>query len=168
MSHLHLKGLNTYRAIGALTVIIGHIELFKLNNGLDNGLKLPFFKYTGGHIGVILFFALSGFLITLLLLRERETYNTISLKKFYLRRIFRVWPLYYLIIFLSWFLTDYSPSQSTLLLCLTIFPNIANAFNIGWAASPHIWSIGVEEQFYLGWPHIIKHINKLLLFLILF
>ncbi len=168
MSHFHLKGLNTYRAIAACVVIIGHVEIFKLKNGFANALDLPFFKYTGQHIGVILFFALSGFLITLLLLREKENFQSIRLKDFYLRRIFRVWPLYYLVLLLSWLLLDYSPSMNTTLLCLTIFPNIAHAFDIGWTASPQVWSIGVEEQFYLGWPLIVKNVRRLLIGLVLF
>lgn len=163
MSTFHLKGLNSYRAIAAIVVIIGHIEIFKLNNGFDNALNLPFFKFTGQHVGVVLFFALSGFLITMLLLREKDTYQSISLKSFYLRRIFRVWPLYYMILLLSYLLLDYSPSRNTTLLCLTIFPNIAHALNMGWAASPQVWSIGVEEQFYIGWPLIVKNTKRLLI-----
>ena len=89
MSTFYLKGLNTYRAIAALIVIVGHVEIFKQKNGFDNALNLPFFKFTGQHIAVILFFALSGYLITMLLLREKDKFKTISLKKFYLRRIFR-------------------------------------------------------------------------------
>lgn len=166
MSAFHLKGLNTYRAIAALVVIIGHVEIFKFKHQLPNFLELDFFKYTGQHIAVILFFALSGFLITILLLREKDKYQTVSLKDFYLRRIFRVWPLYYLIIFLSYILLDYSPSLNTTLLCLTIFPNIAHAMSADWAVSPQIWSIGVEEQFYLGWPLIVKNVKRLLLVLV--
>ena len=162
MSRFYLKGLNSYRAIAALIVIVGHIEIFKQKNGFDNALNLPFFKYTGQHIAVVLFFALSGFLITMLLLREKDKFASVSLKKFYLRRIFRVWPLYYLILFLSYFLLNYSPSQNTVLLCLTIFPNIAHAFDIGWTASPQIWSIGVDEQFYIACPAIVKYANRLL------
>lgn len=164
MSKFHLKGLDTYRAIAALLVLIHHLEGFKNRIEINSNLDIPFFKNTGGHIGVILFFVLSGFLITLLLLQEKNKFEEINLKKFYLRRIFRVWPLYYFVIFLSFFLFDYSPTCLGLLLCITIFPNIAHALGIGWLVSPQIWSIGVEEQFYLIWPNIIARIKNILVF----
>jgi len=161
MDRYHLKGLDTYRGIAALIVLFCHIELFKDQFGYDNLLKHAFYKYTGGHTAVILFFVLSGFLITLLLLNGKNKFKKISLKNFYLRRIFRVWPLYYLIIIVSYLLIDYSPSSSTIVLCLTIFPNIAHALGAGWSISPQIWSIGVEEQFYIAWPFLVKNNNNM-------
>ena len=56
-----------------------------------------------GQLGVSLFFVLSGFLITYLLLAEQDIYGSISVKKFYSRRILRIWPLYYLIVTLGLF-----------------------------------------------------------------
>jgi len=167
MSKNHLKGLDTYRAIAALIVVVSHVEFFKLLNGYHHYFDLPFFQNTGGHIAVIMFFTLSGFLITLLLLNEKTKFKKISLKEFYLRRIFRVWPLYYLIILISYLLLDYPTTTLTFLLCISIFPNIAHAIGSGWAGSPQIWSIGVEEQFYLAWPIIIKR-NWNLLYVIIF
>ena len=171
MKKIYLKGLNSYRAIAALIVIVGHTEMFKQEYGFENFLNLDFFKFTGQHTAVILFFALSGFLITILLLKEREDCNRINLKKFYLRRIFRVWPLFYLVLILSLILLNYSPSISTTVLCFTIFPNVAHALKIGWTASPQVWSIGVEEQFYLGWPWLFKikkHLLTVFVFLFFF
>ena len=98
MSKIHFKGLNTYRAIAALLVVVGHIEMFKSKHGLAHYLNEPYFYYTGGHIGVVLFFALSGFLISYLLLKERSEKKEISLKNFYMRRILRVWPVYFLVL----------------------------------------------------------------------
>ncbi len=166
MKSFYLKGLNSYRAFAAFVVVVGHIEIFKQKHNFNNLLHLSFFKYTGQHISVILFFALSGFLITTLLLHEKQNKGFINVKQFYLRRIFRVWPLYYLILLLSYLLLSYSPSLRTTLLCVTIFPNIAHAIGIGWVASPPVWSIGVEEQFYIGWPLVVKHVNKLLIILV--
>src|SRR5690242_1943567 len=121
----YIKGLDALRAIAVLSVIIGHLEVLKNSVHLPNyDNVLPFFKYTSGRIGVILFFVLSGFLITTLLFKEKEGHGSIALKKFYLRRMLRVWPLYYLILLLSYLLTDYSPSPVTLFLCLSIFPNV--------------------------------------------
>jgi peptidoglycan/LPS O-acetylase OafA/YrhL len=151
--NFHLKGLNGLRAIAAITVVIGHIELIKSENGLDN-VFLEIQNW--GSLGVNLFFVLSGFLITTLLLREKKTTQNIHLKHFYIRRILRIWPLYFIILVLSAAIFNYTPSWLTLLLCSTIFPNIAHALSIEWAVSPHIWSIGVEEQFYLFWPTVLK------------
>lgn len=158
----HLKGLDTLRAIAALVVVIGHIELIKnLNNIISYLDYVP-----SGHIAVVLFFVLSGFLITFLLNKELDTASTISFKKFYMRRILRIWPLYYLILLISILIIPTKQSIISYILCFTIFPNVAHAIGDGWASSPQIWSIGVEEQFYLLWPiilYFIFSINKRLI-----
>jgi len=153
---VYFKGLDTLRAIAALVVVVGHIEQLKGVNGLPNLFQNPDIKIASGHIAVVLFFVLSGFLITYLLVDEKIKAGRIAFKKFYLRRVFRIWPLYYLIILLSFlfFRSNYQLSSSVL--CLSIFPNIAHALGLGWPTSPQIWSIGVEEQFYLFWPLLIS------------
>lgn len=157
------------RAIAAIVVIVGHIERLKTMFGINHNVENPFLKNTGGHVAVILFFVLSGFLITTLLLQEREKTGKINLKNFYIRRILRVWPLYFLILACSIIFVDYSPRLVTWVFCIAVFPNIIEAFYMGWAGSPQIWSIGVEEQFYLGWPVLIKYCKKrLMLFLLVF
>lgn len=143
-----LKGLDSLRAIAALVVVINHIELIKRSNKIDDfGSILP-----DAHIAVILFFVISGFLITYLLGKEWDLNQKVSFKKFYFRRILRIWPLYYFVILLSFILFNYNQSIKSYLLCLSIFPNVAHVFGHGWSSSPQIWSIGVEEQFYLLWP----------------
>ena len=107
----HLKGLNGLRAIASITVVIGHIELIKNNNKLDNYLSAI---ENWGSLGVNLFFVLSGFLITTLLLREKKAEQTINLKNFYIRRILRIWPLYFIILLLSAAIFNYTPSLQTL------------------------------------------------------
>lgn len=154
----HLKGLDTLRALAALIVVFGHIEMVKMDYKLENLIDSNSIIFPSGHIAVILFFVLSGFLITYLLVKEIETNKEISFKKFYMRRILRIWPLYYLIIILSYLLMYESQSIRSIFLCLTIFPNVAHAIGEGWGASPQIWSIGVEEQFYLVWPILLSTI----------
>lgn len=155
MAITHIKGLDTLRAIAATVVMLGHIDLFTGRMGYDASFFFP-----NGHLGVVLFFSLSGFLITLLLLVEKQKNDDINLKFFYLRRIFRVWPLYFLIILISFLVSDFEPQWLTVLLCLTIFPNIAHTLRMGWAPSPQIWSIGVEEQFYIVLPLLVKKIKE--------
>ena len=166
----HFKGLDALRAIAALAVVFSHIEVHKSYHGIPTIISKLSIRIADGHIAVILFFVLSGFLITYLLVKEKEKKGKISLKKFYLRRIFRIWPLYYLIIFLSYLFFNSNYSKESVLLCLSIFPNIAQAFGHGWPTSPQIWSIGVEEQFYLLWPILVILIpdRKKILFLTLF
>jgi peptidoglycan/LPS O-acetylase OafA/YrhL len=158
---LHLKNLTTFRAVAACAVIVSHIERFKFRNEISSWYQTAFFKNTGGHIGVILFFALSGFLITYLLLNEKQQQNTVSIPKFYMRRILRVWPLYFFILFLSYFCLDYPISTTTLVMTLTFIPNIADGMAMRFEPCPPLWSLGVEEQFYLTWPFLIKYSKHL-------
>ena len=157
MGTFHLKNLTTFRAIAAFVVIISHIERFKHRNQVANWYAFPFLKNTGGHIAVVLFFALSGFLITYLLLKERDQTKTVHVKYFYIRRILRVWPLYFLILFATYFLLDYPVTTTTLVMTLTFIPNIADGMMMRFEPCPTLWSIGVEEQFYLTWPWLIKY-----------
>jgi len=171
----HLPGLNALRALAALCVIPGHIEQMKSLVGLPYHYWFPI----PGKLGVILFFALSGFLITTLLLNEKNRTQHISLKKFYVRRMLRIWPLYFLLMMLSLFLLNkidlfkVQPFSNMLyhnfhfndvLLVLLILPNYLKLV-IPYAAQS--WSIGIEEQFYMFQPLVIKTINRIR-FLLLF
>jgi len=122
-----------------------------------------------GKVGVTLFFALSGFLITSLLLQELDDKRTIQLKKFYLRRIFRIWPLYYLVVGLSLFVFTrigflIPPAQvhepltlTNVFILIFLLPNFTHFF-IPYADQR--WSIVVEEQFYLMQPFLIRLLRK--------
>ncbi len=162
--------MNGLRFIAAFGVIVHHLEQNKLFFGLPSYFfKVPFLRPIG-DLGVTLFFVLSGFLITYLLLSEKERFHTIDVGKFYIRRILRIWPLYYLIITLGLFVLPhihffdiplytekaYDHFGVKLVLYYLLFPNIAS--NV-YAYIPYIsqtWSIGIEEQFYYVWPWIIK------------
>jgi peptidoglycan/LPS O-acetylase OafA/YrhL len=97
LNKIYFKGLNEIRAIAALAVLFHHVELYKYRGNifsLYNTPLNPFIKSLGKN-GVYLFFVLSGFLITYLLLTEKSVFNKIDIKKFYIRRMLRIWPLYY-------------------------------------------------------------------------
>ncbi|MBI3517791.1 MAG: acyltransferase [Bacteroidetes bacterium] len=180
--HIYFNGLNGLRFFAALAVIVTHIELIKGSFGLKNHWNSPLFFNLGG-LGVYFFFVLSGFLITYLLLAEKEKFGKISIKQFYIRRVFRIWPLYYFVLLLGFFVLPqfeafkigYLESSfeqhfyPNLILYIFILPNLAFSF---YPAVPNIgqsWSIGVEEQFYIVWPIIIaksKSILKTLLIII--
>src|SRR4051812_33341468 len=95
----HFPGLDGLRGLGALSVIPAHIEQLKTSFGFDAVFWFPIHA----KIGVVLFFTLSGFLITFLLLRERQLRGRISIARFYRRRMLRIWPLYFLIVLSSLF-----------------------------------------------------------------
>ena len=101
-SKLYFKNLHGFRFFAAALVILSHIELFKKRAGLANLWDTPFF-FEAGSAGVDFFFVLSGFLITSLLLKEMDETGKVDLKKFYLRRVLRIWPLYYLVLLLCYF-----------------------------------------------------------------
>ena len=176
---IFFNGLNELRAFAALAVIFHHIELFKSRDHISSLCESRFFSYfigTVGKNGVHLFFVLSGFLITYLLLKEKEKYKTILFKKFFLRRIFRIWPLYYLIVIIGFILIPFlahtfslfekipyyyhlilepkNYSLNAVLLYLLFLPNIAlSHFRV--PGCSQAWSVGVEEQFYILWPLLI-------------
>jgi len=166
----YFKGLDTLRAVAALIVVIGHVEEIKNIFGIPNILHSKGFQLPDGHFSVVLFFVLSGFLITFLLIKEKQNFGKISLRDFYIRRVFRIMPLYFMVLFLSFVIFRQEYQTNTIILCATIFPNIAHALSIGWPTSPQIWSIGVEEQFYLLWPLLLILIppKRVTIYLILF
>ena len=122
-------------------------------NPPDMGRLQPLFLQ--GSLGVRVFFVLSGFLITRLLLGEHTTTGTISLKNFYARRALRIFPVYYLyLLFLAilWSLGLYTDAASSWAGALTFTRNIVGR---GPSATGHFWSLAVEEQFYVLWPAAI-------------
>jgi peptidoglycan/LPS O-acetylase OafA/YrhL len=174
----YFKGLNGLRFIGAFSVILGHIELIKSFYGIPNLMYLPFFKNTNGHLGVLLFFVLSGFLITYFLIAEIQTHKKINYKIFYLKRVLRIWPIYYLMVLFSIFIlptiltflgqTMDGYTFASIKYYLLFLPNIAKSLHYSIPGAVHLWSIGVEEQFYLVWPILIFIFRKKLLLFFLF
>jgi peptidoglycan/LPS O-acetylase OafA/YrhL len=109
-----------------------------------------------GGMGVSIFFVISGYLISTLLLREWEKKGTISLKSFYLRRAFRILPpLYVYILFLVVLgATGHLPGMNfrEFITAVTFTRNYVPS---GLWAMEHLWSICLEEQFYLIWPSVL-------------
>jgi len=157
---IYFKGLNGIRAIAALTVVVIHTGQYLYLFDLPPS---PRYQWHWQSYAVTLFFVLSGFLITYLLLEEKKRTATVSLKGFYLRRILRIWPLYYLIVIGVVVAAEFLPalafpsiSPKQLALYAFLLANVASV--TGTVATPltPLWSIGVEEQFYAIWPVIIK------------
>ena len=172
MKKIHFPGLNGVRFSAALLVIIDHTELFKSYMGYPTLWANSYSAYLGAF-GVSVFFVLSGFLITYLLLEEQKE-GPIQIKYFYLRRILRIWPLYYLLVLLGFFVaphldflqvpnysTEMAESLERLLLFTGLAANVAFVYFPTVAFANILWSVAVEEQFYLFWPHVIKIKQKL-------
>lgn len=159
---IYLPGLNGIRAIAAISVIISHIGLNLKLYDLSN-----FGGYAMANFGVTMFFALSGFLITYLLLKEKEKTGTIAIRKFYFRRLLRIWPLYYFYLIVTLVVLGFSINSYSwmYLFMLPNVPFVLNAASVFPATLPHLahyWSVGVEEQFYGFWPWLIKKSKNLL------
>lgn len=179
-SKVFFPSLNGLRFIAAFVVIIHHLEQIKLFFGLPSiFFKWHFIKIVG-ELGVTLFFTLSGFLITYLLLTEKERFGTIFVKEFYIRRVLRIWPLYYLIIGLGLFVLPHIPFfnipvytegvhykfGTKVFFYAILFPNIVSNLYAYMPFIAQAWSIGIEEQFYLIWPWMVKWSRRYLTVLV--
>lgn len=170
---VYFKNLDGIRFFAALFVLLQHSFGFRRGYTAGNPFLDKCFEYTG-ILGVNLFFILSGFLISYLLLMEKDSTSTVSYRNFYIRRILRIWPLY---LGYGLILTFFSPRISELLglgnntdfplmmlnlLFLFLFSvNMQIAFlgdNKG--IFEISWSVCVEEQFYLVWPVLINNFRK--------
>jgi peptidoglycan/LPS O-acetylase OafA/YrhL len=173
MKKIQFPGLNGVRFVAALLVIVDHTELFKSYLGFPTLWANSYSAYLGAF-GVSIFFVLSGFLITYLLLEEQKI-APIQIKHFYLRRVLRIWPLYYLILVLGFFViphldffqvpnyaSDMGESLERLLLFTGLAANVAFVYLPTVPFANVLWSVAVEEQFYLFWPHVVKFKQKLL------
>ena len=147
---IHLPGLNGLRAIAALSVMCGHVFQSDFGNWGVEGFQLPVVAD-----GVTLFFVISGFLITYLLLNEQEQSHTVSIPKFYMRRVLRIWPIYYLYMLVAVLVTSTWNDSNMWYYCF-FAANIPFILTVGIWPIVHYWSIGVEEQFYLCWPWLVK------------
>lgn len=104
------------------------------------------------NFGVRIFFVLSGFLITTLLIRERQNTGAVNLKTFYIRRAFRIFPAAYLYMIVVAILFRSSLSLTDNLYAFTYLSAYQRQHAV---VLSHLWSLSVEEQFYLAWPAIM-------------
>jgi peptidoglycan/LPS O-acetylase OafA/YrhL len=118
-----------------------------------------------GEAGVDLFFALSAFLITSLLLRERRQTGGISLRLFYLRRILRIWPLYFVVVALGIVLAHTMANQSLpwyYIAGYVLFVGnwVHAVFGHPQSICSPLWTVSIEEQFYLIWPALMMMLER--------
>jgi peptidoglycan/LPS O-acetylase OafA/YrhL len=141
-----IHSLDGLRAVSIVLVIVGHIA------GTVNAPSWLMSLHNLGNFGVKIFFVISGFLITFLLLEELKRHHSISIKNFYLRRCFRIFPAFYFYIICIVIANHFGYIE---LFKGDIFHASTYTMNYhherAWALN-HTWSLAVEEQFYLLWP----------------
>jgi len=148
----YFPSLDGLRAISVTLVILGHAKI---------GTNF-------GGFGVKIFFVISGFLITSLLLKERERTGTLNLKAFYIRRFLRILPVAYLFLFTVLLLKPLFhldiPNKFFFIAAFFLTNFLQGASYIG-----HFWSLATEEQFYLIFPYFLKkNLKTYTLFLLIF
>ncbi|HXM99034.1 MAG TPA: acyltransferase [Candidatus Dormibacteraeota bacterium] len=147
--------LDAVRGIAILGVVFYHGFVWVRDLSVYTGLQRKFFLVlTAGQFGVPLFFVLSGFLITGILLdsRTRPDYY----KRFYLRRALRILPVYYLVLLI---LVIVGRSNGTFLVLSLVFSsNLTSLFGATMSYAV-LWSLAVEEHFYLLWPSAVRRIS---------
>jgi peptidoglycan/LPS O-acetylase OafA/YrhL len=163
---IYFPGLNGLRFLASFTVIIHHIEQFKMIAKMNNYFHLSIIKNMGG-LGVTFFFTLSGFLLTYLLILEKKKKSTVNIKKFYFRRMLRILPLYLLIVFISFLITPNfrfttiglnfdGVNFNNFLFFIFMGANVAISVNPSVFGAAPLWSVSSEEHFYLIYPHIFN------------
>lgn len=180
---IYFPNLDSLRFIAFLLVFLQHgfFNAFKGFLGWSSFTdKLIKFFFTGGGTGVQVFFVLSGFLITYLLITEIRLTGKINILQFYLRRVLRIWPLYYATVIFAFIIY---PGLKDLIginsdLCSRpwyYFTFLANFDNIYIAQNcpgrdaltqSIVWSVSIEEQFYIFWPILVHIFRKHKLYLV--
>ena len=150
----YIPALDGLRALSITLVIAGH--------AIPQGDHSFIFRaaFLHANLGVRIFFVISGFIITDLLLKERAASNTISIKHFYLRRALRILPAF--LLFTGFVAALCAVGVISLppgywFFVATFTVNIATSGS--WALG-HLWSLSVEEQFYLMWPILVKFATR--------
>jgi peptidoglycan/LPS O-acetylase OafA/YrhL len=153
---LHMPGLDGLRGVAVLLVLAHTFDVISRASRIDDALN-------AGWIGVQLFFVLSGFLITGILLdtRDSPTYY----RTFFTRRVLRIFPLYYTVLIIAYIVIPFDatppPGHGAHQFWLwTYTNNYAAAFGKEEHAFPHFWSLAVEEQFYLVWPFVVHLVGR--------
>jgi peptidoglycan/LPS O-acetylase OafA/YrhL len=175
IKNIYFKGLDGLRFLAAFAVILHHAEILKVDYDVSNRTLYRYFIEIG-PIAVTFFFVLSGFLITNILLTEKINTNNINIYNFFIKRVLRILPLYYLLTILSFLILPNIDFFNQPYFSLKLYHDFALKFIMYLSMQPHLifilfpqepvpygvvaWSIGVEEHFYLLWPLFIKFCNS--------
>lgn len=166
----YVAGLQAFRGIAVLLVVVSHFHTVVSTEPLFLEVTpFPWLNqaFSRGFLGVDVFFVLSGFLITSLLFREGETSIGSKLKSFYFRRALRILPALYALLIFSFLFAIWEGSSLTYQWNSTWS---AMLFISNWTFEPfflqtqddlgHLWSLAVEEQFYIVWPLVFFTLRR--------
>ncbi|MFT5306585.1 MAG: peptidoglycan/LPS O-acetylase OafA/YrhL, partial [Chitinophagales bacterium] len=164
---IYFENLDGLRFLCFLSVFFFH-SFHTEYEAISGSAIYHFFKvdiFGNGNIGVNFFFVLSGFLITFLLIEEKKLNGQINLKKFWIRRMLRIWPLFYFCVLFGFYIfpilkTMFGqvPNETANIGYYLLFLNNFDFINNGIPDSSMLgllWSVAIEEQFYLVWPIIL-------------
>jgi peptidoglycan/LPS O-acetylase OafA/YrhL len=172
----YFPALDGFRFIAFLLIFLHHASMY-LPGSISGNIFWTFFN-NNGWIGVDGFFILTGFLITYLLLYERQSSGSYSIRSFWWRRAIRIWPLYYLalvmgyigtpylfehILHIHYLTAAYSVQIKTNLPWYMAFLGNWNIVRFGWGdlrSISELWAISLDQQFYIVWPIILLFINN--------
>jgi peptidoglycan/LPS O-acetylase OafA/YrhL len=172
MKLTYYKYLDSLRGIAALMVVIFH---FFVSPNVKYLTNLDFFKKITnvGHHGVSLFFVLSGFVITRILINDRANNNFFS--NFYWKRILRIFPLYYTYLIFSYYLVPlfFNENITDFRLQLPYYLYYQNLFEVikfDYIGPGHYWTLMIEEHFYMFWPLFIYFVkpNNLIKYIVFY
>lgn len=188
MKKKYFHNLNGLRFALAFFAVLEHIEALKYWNGFESIFKTSDFVSKSGPVAISYFFVLSGFLISYFLMVEKDgDSKTIHTRNFYIKRFLRIWPLYFVTLLLFFFILPNLPFGSIMeafkfkdlvdvknafhvpayvyvILSVLFLPQVGMAISTISRGAPmpggHMWSIGVEELFYISWPLLLKKTNN--------
>jgi peptidoglycan/LPS O-acetylase OafA/YrhL len=143
------------RGVALVAVLVDHLAI-NAPSGSQIGALVPYFE---GLPALRVFFVMSGFLITTLLMRESEQIGHISLSRFYSRRFIRLFPVQVAYIACLFFLTKTTNLHISACRFVTSIMYVKNYACAG-LIDEHLWSLSVEEQFYLLWPAVLTFLPK--------
>jgi peptidoglycan/LPS O-acetylase OafA/YrhL len=159
--HIHFENLDGLRFLAAFMVFFHHLFSLDIDKfeGINENNAFQLLKkvFNFGHYGVGIFFVISGFLIFSLLLNEYKNQQKVSWTNFFMRRILRIWPLYFLIILFGFFIFPFLPFGKTTVHHFSNYALFLSNFDEIWYGAKDsinfltvTWSISVEEQLYYG------------------
>lgn len=154
-----IASLNGLRAVSVIMVVASHLATaISTPPSIAWGLKAFNGYLFDGALGVRVFFCISGFLITHLLLSERDKTGSISLKNFYLRRALRIWPVFYAFVLFLYIVNETTALKVSTCQFVTALTFTKNYGCSSWIDG-HLWSLAVEQQFYLLWPAVLAFLS---------
>lgn len=170
----YFPNLDGVRGLACLVVFVCHAFDYLHHTMQSGGAEAWIYDHIiarAGAMGVSLFFVLSGFLITHLLLAEKGKYQRISFRFFYAKRILRIWPVFFTVVIAGFFIVplvsggiDFTAIREHLPWYVTFtnnFDRIRSGFTgINNDSLGVLWSVAVEEQFYLVWPLLILLLGR--------